>query len=178
MWITALFLIGGFAAAGSGIYWLHKINSQNSLFERVSAVFYTMLGCFGIWAGIANVVPPVIDEKLKVEKIGERWAMAKLTFNPIRNCKADSFKTILIFGNNRLEVPALMIAQGDTKDKNTTVRFVYLGFLDPVDPYPDSFYVQSTHVCTMGFTFTTDSPIIPIDAMKGDATPGVPPVRL
>ena len=158
--LSALFLLFGIAIASSGLYWLHVINKANSVIERVSAILYTMVGCFFIWTGVAYMVPPVIDERLSVVDSKEKWSVVKLTFNPVRNCKTENFTAILIYGNNHIEVPALMITHGDTNTKSSIVKFVYIGFINPLEgtAEPDSVFIQSTHTCTLGFTFTTDSP--------------------
>jgi len=174
MLIGILFLVCGFLITGSGFYWLHHVTSNNSFLQRIVATLYTMIGCVSVWSGFSLMVPPVADEQLAVDRVGAKWAVVKLTFRPVRNCEEETFKAILIYGNNRLEVPTSVLAQGNDKDNNVSTKYTYVVFSNPVDYAPDSIYLQTTHLCPFGFSFVTDSPIIPLALLKSDAPQATP----
>ncbi len=121
-----------------------------------------MTGCILIWSALASSTPPIINENIKVTKIGKDWMVLKLTYNPVRNCKTEEFSTIFIFGNNRIELPAVFITSGDDKTQDNKLirkKFAYIGVVNTTGLIPDQFFIYATHECALGFQFSTEFPI-------------------
>lgn len=179
--MDAIVLLGisGAIILGFGVFLLHHVNKTHSIKYRTLAVILSGFGGVFLWASAAYSTPPVIAKDAEVASTASNFIITKVTYNPVRNCTIKHFSGVLIFGNNRIEVPAMYITSGYAEEENdliTTEKFSYVAVVNVTNFSPDSFYLQVTHECPFGFTFQSNFPILKIPKEFNEHNGPVPPI--